>query len=78
MKARLAALSAWLDGSEYLEQRFTAADLLMVTVLRILRHTDLVEQTPGLDAYRRRCEAPPAFQKALADQLACYTEIAAA
>ncbi len=54
VKARLAALSAWLDGSEYLERRFTAADLLMVTVLRILRHTELVQQTPGLDAYRRR------------------------
>jgi glutathione S-transferase len=45
---------------------------MMTTVLRILRHTDLVAQRPALDAYRQRCEARPAFQKALADQLAPF------
>jgi len=55
------------------EDRFTAADLLMTTVLRILRHTDLVAQMPVLEAYRLRCEARPAFQKALADQMAAFT-----
>jgi glutathione S-transferase len=42
VQARLANLSGWLDGWDYLEDRFTAAGLLMTTVLRILRHTDLV------------------------------------
>jgi glutathione S-transferase len=74
VKARLTILSGWLDGRSYLEDRFTAADLLMTTVLRILRHTDLVAQMPVLEAYRLRCEARPAFQKALADQMAVFDE----
>ena len=71
--ARLADLAGWLGGRSYLEDRFTAADLLMTTVLRILRHTDLVAQMPVLEAYVRRCEARPAFRKALADQMAAFT-----
>ncbi len=75
VRKKLTDLSQWLDGRDYLEAgRFTAADLLMASVLRILRHTDLVAQTPGLDAYLRRCEARPAFQKALADHLASFVE----
>jgi glutathione S-transferase len=70
--ARLADLGAWLDGRAYLEDRFTAADLLMTTVLRIARHTDLVARVPALDGYVRRCEARPAFRKALAAQLAAF------
>lgn len=74
VKSRLADLSRWLDGRSYLEDRFTAADLLMTTVLRILRHTDLVKEMPALEAYRLRCEARPAFQKAIADQMAPFAE----
>jgi glutathione S-transferase len=74
VKARLACLRDWLGDREYLENRFTAADLLMTTVLRILRHTDLVKEIPELEAYRLRCEARPAFRKALADQMATFAE----
>jgi glutathione S-transferase len=74
VKARLTDLSRWLDGRSYLEERFTAADLLMTTVLRILRHTALVAEMPALEAYRLRCEARPAFQKAIADQMAPFAE----
>ena len=70
--ARLAALSEWLDGRECLLGRFTAADILMTTTLRFIRHTDLVAGFPLLDAYVGRCEARPAFRKALHDQLADY------
>ncbi len=76
VKSRLTDLAAHLDGREYLEDRFTAGDLLMTTVLRILRHTDLVAEIPALEAYRLRCEARPAFQKALADHLATLGEAA--
>ena len=69
-KTRLTALADRFKGRDYLEDRFTAADILMTTVLRMLRHTDLVAQIPPLDAYRLRCEARPAFQKAMADHLA--------
>ncbi|ATB29470.1 glutathione S-transferase family protein [Melittangium boletus] len=72
VKTRLTSLSDWLEGKDYLEERFTAADLLMTTVLRILRHTELVARMPVLEAYRLRCEARPAFRKALADHLAPF------
>jgi glutathione S-transferase len=69
VQKRLGDLEDWLDGRDYLEDRFTAGDLLMTTVLRILRHTDLVSGRPALKAYQERCEARPAFRKALADHL---------
>jgi glutathione S-transferase len=72
VRKRLAELSDWLDGRDYLEDSFTAADLLMTTVLQILRDTGLVEEFPALEAYRRRCEARPAFEKALAAQMATF------
>jgi glutathione S-transferase len=75
---RLAALSDWLDSRDYLEDRFTVADLLMTTVLRILRHIDLVTQMPTLEAYRLRCETRPAFKKALAAQMADFSDKASA
>ena len=52
-------------------------DLLMTTVLRILRHTDIIAARPALKAYQDRGEARPAFQKALADQLRAFEPIAA-
>ncbi len=69
---RLAALCEWLDGRDYLLGRFTAADILMTTVLRLIRHTDLVAGFSVLDAYVKRCEARPAFRKALRDRMADY------
>jgi glutathione S-transferase len=66
---RLDGLAASLAGRDYLEHEFTAADLLMSTVLRLLRHTELVKNMPVLAAYQARCEARPAFQRALAAQL---------
>ncbi len=69
VQMRLMALEAWLGDRDYLENRFTAGDLLMTTVLRVLRHTDIVPGRPALKAYQQRCEARPAFQKAMADHL---------
>jgi len=58
---------AFADPLLDLEDRFTAGDLLMTTVLRILRHTDLVSAYPALDAYVQRCEARPAWTKVVAE-----------
>jgi len=69
---RLLELAARLNGHAYLEGGFTAADLMMTQVLRLLRHTSLIAEVPTLAAYCRRCEARPAFQKALAGQMAAY------
>jgi len=49
----------------------------MTTVLRFLRHTDIVAKIPALDRYRLRCEARPAFQRALAAQMAVFQRNAA-
>jgi glutathione S-transferase len=76
-QSRLAALSDWLGSRDYLEDRFTVADLLMTTVLRIPRHCDLVAQYPTLNAYRLRCEARPAFKRALDAQMADFVEMPA-
>ncbi len=74
--ARLGVLDARLGGREFLEERFSAGDLMMVTVLRILRRTELPESFPALSAYRERCEARPAFQRALAAQMAPFETFA--
>jgi glutathione S-transferase len=71
---RLDALVTALAGRDYLEQEFTAGDLLMVTVLRLLRHTRLVADRPVLAAYVARCEVRPAFQRALAAQVAPFAK----
>ena len=79
LEKRLDALTERLGDNEYLEDgRFTAGDLMMTSVLRILRHTDLVSKRPTLEAYQRRCEARPAFQKALADQMEPFEQNAPA
>jgi glutathione S-transferase len=69
VQKRLAALEGWLGDRDYLEGRFTAGDLMMTSVLRILRHTGIVSDRPALKAYQGRCEARPAFLKAMADHL---------
>lgn len=78
VESRLDALVQVLGDKEYLLGRFTAADVLLTCVLRILFETDLVEKRPKLHAYQQRCEARPAFQKALADQVATFEKHAPA
>jgi glutathione S-transferase len=69
LRDRLALLEAALGERDYLEGRFTVGDLMMTDVLRILGHTDLLDAFPRLKAYKDRCEARPAFRRALAAQL---------
>jgi len=71
-RRRLSELSTWLGDRDYLEGRFTVGDLMMTTVLRILRHTDVVQSEPKLAVYQARCEARPAFQRALQGQMAAF------
>jgi glutathione S-transferase len=69
LNGRLSSLSAWLDGKTYLEDDFTAGDLIMTTVLRELVDWGLLSRFPILDAYRARCEARPAFGRAMEAQM---------
>jgi len=72
VRTRLAALATALGDEDWLaDGRFTAGDLLMATVLRILRHTDIVAEA-GLGEYLARCEARPAFQRALAAHMRTF------
>jgi glutathione S-transferase len=67
---RLGALSNRLGDGPYLDgARFTAGDLMMTTVLRILNDTDIVTRDARLAAYIDRCTARPAFQRAFDAQV---------
>ena len=72
VETRLDALARHLEKRDYLIDRFSAADVLMTTVLRIPRHCDLVSKRRVLDSYLKRCEARPAFRRALDDQIAAF------
>ena len=72
-KRRLAGLSKSLGEKPYLDgERFTAGDLMMTAVLRILKHTDIVTSDKRLAAYIERCTARPAFKRALDAQMADF------
>ena len=73
-KRRLASLAGNLGDKPYLDgDRFTAGDLMMTTVLRIM--PELVEDQ-RLKAYVERCTARPAFQRALAAQMGDFRDAA--
>ncbi len=69
LRRRLGELAVALAEREYLVGPFSAADIVMITVLRQLRHTTLISDIPTLRDYRDRCQARPAFTRALEAQL---------
>jgi glutathione S-transferase len=77
VQKRLSALSSSLGDKPYLDgERFTAGDLMMSTVLRILEHTDIVTSDRRLAAYVERCTGRPAFERAFDAQLGDFEEAA--
>lgn len=77
VQRRLDALSRSLGDKPFLDgDRFTAGDLMMTTVLRILRDTDLVSSDARLTAYINRCISRPAFARALDAQIGDYRKAA--
>jgi len=70
LERRLSALSRSLGDKPFLDgDRFTAGDLMMTTVLRILKHTDIVSSDKRLAEYVARCTSRPAFKRALDAQI---------
>jgi len=74
IEAKLKLLADALGDKDWFEDRFTIGDLMMVSVLRNLRHTNLVAGQPRLAAFVERGEARSAFQRALNDQLTVFSE----
>ena len=73
LRRRLADLQTALgDRQWFADDRFSGADILMTSVLRDLRHTDILADYPALSAFVARATARPAFARALADQLAPF------
>jgi glutathione S-transferase len=73
IRSRLDQLSARLGDADWLDGAFSAGDLLMVTVLRRLEGSGLLDEYPSLAAYIARGEARPAYQRAFDAQLAVFT-----
>ena len=77
VQGRLSALSKSLGDKSHLDgDRFTAGDLMMTTVLRILKHTDIVTSDKRLAAYIERCTARPAFKRAFDAQIGDFRDAA--
>ncbi|TYT26970.1 glutathione S-transferase family protein [Luteimonas viscosa] len=69
---RLEALSRHLGDRRWLDGAFSAADILMVLVLRRLEGSGLLEHFPALLAYIARGEARPAYRRAFDAQRAVF------
>ena len=72
IRVRLGELSARLGDADWLDGAFSAADLLMVHVLRRLEGSGLLEEYSNLAAYIARAEARPAYKRAFDAQLAVF------
>lgn len=71
---RLAPLEKRLAGQDYLEDRFTAGDIIMSTALRELAQDGHLARYKALTAYVERCAARPAFKRALEAQMKPFLE----
>lgn len=77
VRTRLGELSRRLGNADWLDGAFSAGDLMMVTVLRRLNTSALLEEYPDIAAYVARGEARPAFKRAFDAQLAVFTAASA-
>jgi glutathione S-transferase len=73
IRNRLKRLSARLGDADRLDGSFSAGDLMMVSVLRSLKASGILNEFPSLAAFVARGEARPAFKRAFDAQLAVYT-----
>ena len=72
IRDRLAQLSARLGDADWLDGDFSAADVMMVTVLRRLDGSGLREEFPNIAAYVARGESRPAYKRAYDAQYAVF------
>jgi glutathione S-transferase len=74
LASRLNHMEQVLASREWLTDRFSAADILMVDVFRVIDRFDGLENYPVCRRYMKHAVQRPAFKKALADQLEHFTE----
>ena len=74
IRDRLRQLFDWLGDADWIDGSFSAADIMMVHVLRRLEGSGILEEFPKLAAYIARAEARPAYRRAFAAQLAVFTD----
>ena len=72
VQQRIDRLAQALGNREWLEERFTIGDLAIADVLRAAPDPALLAAHPNLTAYVARATARPAFQAAMAAQLADF------
>lgn len=72
VRVRLGELSRRLGEADWLDGAFSAGDLMMVSVLRRLNGSRLLDEHPDIAAYVARGEARPAFRRAFDAQLAVF------
>jgi glutathione S-transferase len=73
IRDRLGQLSDRLGDADWLDDGFSAGDLMMVHAVRRLGASGLLDGYPNLAAYIARGEARPAYQRAFAAQRAVFT-----
>ncbi|WP_298245312.1 glutathione S-transferase family protein [uncultured Bradyrhizobium sp.] len=73
VRVRLGELSHHIGDADWLDGAFSAGDLMMVTVLRRLHTSGLLDEYPEIAAYVARGEARSAFRRAFDAQLAVFT-----
>ena len=71
---RLKDLSTYLASSDWLVEEFSAADLLMVSVLRRLNVAGILDEYSNLLSYVKRGENRPAFKRAFEAQRSVFNE----
>lgn len=72
LAARLGHMDAVLRQREWLCDSFTIADILMADVFRLVDRFDGLASYPACQAYLQRAIARPAFEQALAAQMAHF------
>ncbi len=73
IRERLEQLTVALGDAEWIDGAFSAADILMVHVLRRLEGAGILNEFKTLCAYIHRAELRPAYKRAFAAQLAVFT-----
>ncbi len=74
LASRLTHMETVLMERECLTDRFSAADIVMIDVFRVIDRFEGLAKHPNCRDYMQRGKERPAFKKAFADQMAFFAE----